>query len=566
MRWNRGSTRWAGFANRPPGRIAHSNRPRPSETPKLISAGWVSTPSSASRRREAGVVAVVEHDEPRIHLQATLAVRDRDRVDVSADTLGGLEHSHLVARRMEVASRHEAGDPRADDGDAGHQDRLPAGIACGRCDRLSELDELIPQPLPLSLGLAGPRKAVLGPRGPIVEEAAGVLAGRGAANQPHGRVGARRGIAQERPDQPVEAGQRALEAGRVHPARMHRCHADPVVAPAFGEQAREHDLDPLGVRVHARPVEPAPHGLEVVDPKPARVHAPRSVEDHAPPGGQRRAQQPGEQEGTEDVGREGQLVSLRAESALRGQDPRVVHDRDRSRAPPPPARPRAGAPRRGRRGRSATGAAHRSPAAGMRRRSSATASEARSRLRATTCTVAPSTARASQIAKPMPDAPPVTTTCLSTSAAGVTSSRHQRRRSATPAEVYPGTTERSRSVSRREEISGDSIWPVMGICKVFVQILSRLTRASLAARLKPVKCLYRVIPRRTHRIADERETLPHAPLRSRDASGSVSSAAARVSPWTPCARGSVATAFSTPRARREASACTGPRTSGRCAQ
>ena len=54
MRWKRGSNRWECLANSPSGLVAHSKSPRPSETEKLIGAGWVSTPSSASSASKLG--------------------------------------------------------------------------------------------------------------------------------------------------------------------------------------------------------------------------------------------------------------------------------------------------------------------------------------------------------------------------------------------------------------------------------------------------------------------------------------------------------------------------------
>ena len=53
MNW--GSTRWRGRAKIPRApRAAHSKRPRPSETPKLMFAGWLEIPSSASMPSKFG--------------------------------------------------------------------------------------------------------------------------------------------------------------------------------------------------------------------------------------------------------------------------------------------------------------------------------------------------------------------------------------------------------------------------------------------------------------------------------------------------------------------------------
>ena len=55
MRWKRGSSACAGFANRPRGPVvAHSKPPRPSETEKLMSAACEATPSSPSMRSKLG--------------------------------------------------------------------------------------------------------------------------------------------------------------------------------------------------------------------------------------------------------------------------------------------------------------------------------------------------------------------------------------------------------------------------------------------------------------------------------------------------------------------------------
>ena len=48
IRWKRGSTRWRGLAYSAAGECAAYSKSAPSETPKLMSDGWVATPSSAS--------------------------------------------------------------------------------------------------------------------------------------------------------------------------------------------------------------------------------------------------------------------------------------------------------------------------------------------------------------------------------------------------------------------------------------------------------------------------------------------------------------------------------------
>ena len=64
MRMKRGSTRWLGRAKIPRApRAAHSNSPRPSETPKLMFAACVGDAELGEDPLEVRVVAVVEDDE-----------------------------------------------------------------------------------------------------------------------------------------------------------------------------------------------------------------------------------------------------------------------------------------------------------------------------------------------------------------------------------------------------------------------------------------------------------------------------------------------------------------------
>ena len=65
MRRKDGRTRLERWANRPLGdEPLYSNSPRPSLTEKLISDGWLSTPSRSSRRSKPGYVRSLKTMKP----------------------------------------------------------------------------------------------------------------------------------------------------------------------------------------------------------------------------------------------------------------------------------------------------------------------------------------------------------------------------------------------------------------------------------------------------------------------------------------------------------------------
>ena len=105
-------------ANRPFGEAPLYSKLRPSLTEKLISEGWVATPTPASSALEVGIGAVVQDDEAGVHVMGLVGGVDPHRVGVAARVVVRLEHGDVVAL-VEQVGAHEPGHARADDRDCG---------------------------------------------------------------------------------------------------------------------------------------------------------------------------------------------------------------------------------------------------------------------------------------------------------------------------------------------------------------------------------------------------------------------------------------------------------------
>ena len=102
-----------------------------------MSAGWVATPSSVEQPLEIRIVAVVEDDEPGVHVPRAALGLDPDRVGVAAGVVGGLEQGDLMTGVVQTAGGDQARHAAADDRDP-HADPLTgAGVRPKRSARVA---------------------------------------------------------------------------------------------------------------------------------------------------------------------------------------------------------------------------------------------------------------------------------------------------------------------------------------------------------------------------------------------------------------------------------------------
>jgi hypothetical protein len=132
--------------------------------------------------------------------------------------------------------------------------------------------------------------------------------------QPHERVRAVGGRAQQRPHHAPEHGQRARHPRRVGPARVHGVHHDAVGAQALGVQLGERHLRALGPRVGLHAVVVGGRHLQLGHGERLAVHAARGHPQHARAlrRTQRGQQQLGEQHGAHHLARHRELGALGA--------------------------------------------------------------------------------------------------------------------------------------------------------------------------------------------------------------------------------------------------------------
>ncbi|GAB6986233.1 hypothetical protein JCM10369A_27570 [Nocardioides pyridinolyticus] len=140
---------------------------------------------------------------------------------------------------------------------------------------------------------------------------------------PDGGLGTAFGVAQERPGEPVEQGQRVDHPRGVRPPGVGR--VDREVGPPPRQHRQQLDLGPLAAGVGGRGLVLAAEVLGVVVAQSLGVHPARRHEHH-PPVAEPLSEQLGHQDRPEDVHGHRELVALRRLGALGRHHARVVHE------------------------------------------------------------------------------------------------------------------------------------------------------------------------------------------------------------------------------------------------
>ena len=228
---------------------------------------------------------------------------------------------------------------------------LKRGYRSGR--ETGRVEHVVPERQEVLTALPGPAQVVLGTRRAVVPElpAPGRRLGRG---EPHHRVRAGLGVAQQRTHHLVEAGQRREHTRGVRPARVHGVHGDPVSGPALLHERGQRDLHALRAGVGGRAAVGRVEVLRVVGGELLGVHPARGHQHHpcAARGREDRTQQLGQQQRAEDVGGQRDLVAVAATPGARAASPRRCARARRPARRTRPGRPRTRAPSRGPRRRS----------------------------------------------------------------------------------------------------------------------------------------------------------------------------------------------------------------------